>query len=79
MHDVTAMPRDENPTPADVLSAHRTVCPDTWGSNVARQLYFNTWTLALIDMLHVPGCIPGLYLLATGSFNTSLAYADDSN
>jgi hypothetical protein len=26
---------------------------------MARQLYFNTWTLALIDVLHVPGLYYG--------------------
>jgi hypothetical protein len=79
MDDVTAMPRDENPTPADVLRTHRTVCPDARRSNMARQLYFNTRTLSLIDVLHVPGCTMGLYALDSRTSIPQLAYGPDSN
>jgi hypothetical protein len=59
MDDVTAMPSDENPAPADVLSVHLTMRPHTRGSNVAGQLYIDTGTLTLVDMLHVPDCYYG--------------------
>ena len=57
MHNVTPMPRDENTGPADVLGIHRTLRPDTRRGNVARQLYIDTWTLTLVDRLHVPRTI----------------------
>ena len=60
MYDVLAMPCDENTAPADILGAHRAVSPDTRRGDVARQLYFDSRALALIDGLHVPDCITGL-------------------
>ena len=78
-HNVLAMPRDENTAPAYILGAHRTVRPDARRGDVAGQLYFDTWALTLVDVLHVPGCITGLYPLASGTSIPQLAYTSDGN
>jgi hypothetical protein len=59
MYNVTAMPSDKDTAPADILSAHRTVRPDSRRCNVAGELYLDTWTFTLIDVLHGPGCYYG--------------------
>jgi hypothetical protein len=72
VHDIAAMPGDQDAAPADILRIHCTLGPDARRSDVARQLDLDTWTLSLVDMLHDPGYITGLYLLAIGNINISI-------
>jgi hypothetical protein len=79
MHNVPAMPRDKDTAPADIFSTHCTVRPDSRRCNVARQLYLDPWILTLIDVLHGPTVITGLYLLASGTSIPKLAYSPNGN